>query len=117
MWLMVAGGFPMIVIVVVGLLALVAAARFAWSPAPGRLPYIGALALAVGSSAIAGVAVDLVAVSTKVPANPEWADSPDLPLIVLAGFGESLAPAILGAGIVAVTALLVATGLRRLPAG
>jgi hypothetical protein len=54
-------------------------------------------------------------VSVKVPANPEMAASENLPIVLLVGLGESLTPAILGAAIVAVTALLVAVGLRRLP--
>jgi hypothetical protein len=116
MWFLLAGGFPMIVLLVVGAMALVGAARFAMTPHPGKLPYLGALALAVAATSFAGVCADLVTVSVKVPANPEIASAENLPLILLVGFGESLTPAILGAAIVAVIALLVAVGLRRLPA-
>ncbi len=115
MWFIMAGGFPMIVLLVVGAIALFGAARFAMTPIAGRLPYLGALALAVAATSIAGTCADLLTVSVKVPAAPELARE-DLPIILLVGFGESLTPAILGASIVAVIALLVAVGLRRLPA-
>jgi hypothetical protein len=115
MWFILAGGFPMIVILLVGAMTLVGAARFAMTPIPGRLPYLGALALAVAATSFAGMAADLLTVSIKVPGNPELTSSTDLPIILLVGFGESLTPAILGASIVAITAILVAVGLRRLP--
>jgi hypothetical protein len=116
MWFLLAGGVPMIVILVVGAIALVGAVRFAMTPVAGRLPHLGALALAVAATSFAGMCADLLTVSVKVPANPEMATSENLPIVLLVGLGESLTPAILGAAIVAVTALLVAVGLRRLPA-
>jgi hypothetical protein len=116
MWFILAGGFPMIVILVVGAIALVGATRFAMTPIAGRLPFLGALAMAVAATSFAGMCADLLTVSVKVPSDPEMASSPDLPIILLVGLGESLTPAILGASIVAVVALLVAVGLRRLPA-
>jgi hypothetical protein len=115
MWFILAGGFPMIVILVVGAIALVGAVRFAITPIAGRLPYLGALGLAVAATAFAGTCADLLTVSVKVPGNPEMASSENLPIVLLVGLGESLTPAILGAAIVAVAALLVAVGLRRLP--
>jgi hypothetical protein len=116
MWFLLAGGVPMIVILAVGVIALVGAVRFAINPVAARLPYLGALALAVAATSFAGTCADLLTVSVKVPANPEMAASENLPIVLLVGFGESLTPAILGAAIVAVAALLVAVGLRRLPA-
>jgi hypothetical protein len=113
MWFILAGGFPMIVILVVGAIALVGAVRFALTPVAGRLPYLGALSLAVAATSFAGMCADLLTVSVKVPAMLTSSD--DLAIILLVGFGESLTPAILGAAIVAVIALLVAVGLRRLP--
>lgn len=113
-WLMIAGGMPMVVIVVFGLVALVAAARFAWTPVVGRLGHIVALSVAVLFASLAGVAADLIMVTIRVPSNPEWAQSPDLHLILLAGLGESLAPAVLGFSVLSVTALVTAIGVRRL---
>lgn len=113
-WLLKAGGAPSFVTVVFGLVALVAAARFAWRPEPGRLAYIGGLGLAVLFASLAGVAADLAAVAVNVAGNEAWASSPELPVIVLMGFGESMAPAILGFSVLSVVALVSAVGLRRM---
>lgn len=115
-WLMVAGGAPMVVIVLFGLLALLGAARFAWRPERGQLPWLGGLGAAVFFSALAGVAADLAAVGVNVSGNPELAGSDQLGLIVLAGVGESMAPAILGFGLLSLLSLVTSVGLRRLPA-
>lgn len=112
-WLMIAGGAPMVLIVVFGLLGLVSAGRYAWAPVSARLGHVVALGIAVVFASLSGVAANLIAVSIHVPANPEWAQSPDLPLIVLAGVGEALAPVVLGFSIVSVQALFTAVGLRR----
>ncbi len=107
------GGFPMFVIVVFGALALVNAARFAWAPSPGRVPYQVALGAAILFAGLAGTAVDLMTVALRVPSNPEWAERPDVWLLVLTGFGESLAPTILAMAALLAQSLLVALGLRR----
>jgi hypothetical protein len=109
-----AGGFPMVLITVFGLLSVVAAVRFAVHPAPRRLAHIGALGVALVFAGIAGVAADLLAVATNVAANPEWSSSEELPLVLLVGFGESMTPAILSSSFVAGIALVVAVGLRRM---
>jgi hypothetical protein len=44
-----------------------------------------------------------------------WPRADNLPIVLLVGLGESLTPAILGAAIVAVAALLVAVGLAAYP--
>jgi hypothetical protein len=51
---------------------------------------------------------------SKVPANPEWAKGPDLPLVVMIGIGESLTPAILGFSVLAIAWLVGAFGQRRM---
>lgn len=108
------GGFPMWVITVFGVLALVHAARFAWAPSPGRVGHLVALGFAVLFAGVSGTAVDLMTVGLQVPSRPEWSQSPDLPLIVLTGFGESMAPIVLATGLLMAESLLVALGLRRL---
>lgn len=108
------GGFPMLVIVVFGLLGVVQAARFAWAPGPGRVAYQVALGAAILFAGIGGVAVDLVAVATQVPAHPEWIAESGLGVLVLVGVGESLTPLVLASGVLIAQALLVALGLRRL---
>jgi hypothetical protein len=108
------GGFPMIVILVFGLLALANAARFAWAPGPGRVPYQIALGGAILCAGVAGTASDLMTVALTVPSRPEWANDPQVWLIVLTGFGESMAPTVFAMGMLLAQSLLVALGLRRL---
>lgn len=112
----IAGGFPMVVVVVFGLVALGSAAHFAWSPVPGRVGHIAALCLSVLAASVAGVLACLMAVATNVTGNPEWASSPELHLILVAGVGESMTPGILGFAMVSAVALVTSVGLRRLPA-
>ena len=114
-WLMVAGGAPMVVIVVFGLVALAAAARFAWRPAAGRLYAVLALGVAVLCSVCAGTAADLIAVSRYL-SSQEQIEGLALAQILVAGVGESLAPVVLGMGILSLVALCSAVGLRRLAA-
>lgn len=108
------GGFPMIVILVFGALALVNAARFAWAPGPGRVPYQVALGVTILLAGLGGTATDLMTVALTVPQREEWANDPQVWLIVLTGFGESMAPTVLAAGALIAQSLLVALGLRRL---
>ena len=108
------GGFPMVAILVFGAVALVNAARFAWAPGPGRVPYQVALGAALVFAGLGGSAVDLMTVAMQVPSNPEWANDPQVGLIVLTGVGESLTPTILACGALLAQSLLIALGLRRL---
>ncbi len=108
------GGFPMLVITVFGLVGVVNAARFAWAPSPGRVPYQVAVGVSVLLAGMGGVAVDLIAVSVQVPAHPEWYAEQGLALVLLQGFGESLTPLVLACGVLIAQSLLVALGLRRL---
>jgi hypothetical protein len=111
-----AGGWVMWFLSVLGLLSLLASLKFARAPDVTLLPRVHCLARAVGWATLTGVASDLAAVGTKIPATPAWAHSPDLPLLVLGGIAESLVPAILGCGILSAVALLLAAGHGRLRA-
>ncbi|MCK6570247.1 hypothetical protein L6V77_03960 [Myxococcota bacterium] len=112
-WLIVAGGFPSIVILVFGFLAIAAAVGFAVRPDARKLPYLGALCAAVLCSVFAGVAVDLIAVSKYFEAKGgELGET--FGQILIIGIGESLAPVVLGFSVLAVVALVSAIGLRRL---
>ena len=108
------GGFPMFLILIFGAIAVVNAARFAWAPSPGRVPYQIALGAAIVFAGLGGTATDLMTVALRVPSNPDWANDPQVGLIVLTGFGESMAPTILALGALIAQSLLVALGLRRL---
>ena len=61
-------------------------------------------------SAMAGA---LGAVFTKVPSTPAWAESPDLPLIVMPGLGEALRAPVLGFSLLSLAWLVAAGGVRR----
>jgi hypothetical protein len=112
----VAGGWSMWFLLAIGALCLTAAGTFAFRPDPTQLDRIAGLSRSVAWSTLLGVASDLAAVGYNIPRNPEWAKSPDLPLLVLQGIAESLSPAILGAAILSVSSLLVAAGCGRLRA-
>lgn len=111
-----AGGFPMWAILAFGLFDLGLGARFAFRPERGHLPVIVALGFAVLFSVLAGTAADFAAVGTQVPRRLEWAQSPQVHLIVLQGFGESMSPGILGFSLLSLVALECAVGLRKLGA-
>lgn len=111
-----AGGWSMWFLTVFGALSVVAAAGFAWPPDPSQLPRIASLSRAVAWSTLVGVSTDLAAVGFNIPSKPEWAQSPDLPLLVMQGFAESMSPVTYGAAILSVTSLLLAAGHGRLRA-
>jgi hypothetical protein len=108
------GGWIMWFLALSGALTLAACARFARRPDRAQVAGIAALRSALSWGVVTGVAADLAAVGTKIPENPRWAHSPDLPLLVLHGIAESLAPAILGGALLSVSALLLAAGHSKL---
>lgn len=106
-----AGGFPMIFVLVFGAVAALAALRHALAPREGGARPVLAYCGAVAAVSVAGVAVDLVEV-TQALASDRFARD-ELPLVAAVGFGESLSPLILGFSLVAVALLGVAVGERR----
>jgi hypothetical protein len=112
----VVGGWSMWFLLVLGGLSVLAAAKFAFRPAEAQLPRIASLSRAVGWSILVGVSSDLAAVGFNIPRKPEWAQSPDLPLLVMEGFAESMSPAIFGGAILSVVSILLAAGHARLRA-
>ena len=113
--LILAGGLPIAFVLLFGLAAIAVAFLQLFRPAPGREGCIRALSLALVAASGAGLSSSIAAVCVKVPENPEWAHSPDLPLILLTGLGESMSSPILGCSFLAVTWMLVAIARRRLP--
>ncbi|MET0343703.1 MAG: hypothetical protein ABW252_22005 [Polyangiales bacterium] len=111
-----AGGVAMWFLTAVGLLALIGGGRFAARPDPALLPRVACLTRALAWGMVAGVASDLAAVGYHIARTPEWAHDPDLAVIAMQGIAESLMPAVLGAAISSVVALLLATGHARLHA-
>ena len=111
-----AGGATMFPILVFGALAIAAAVGFARKPDERRFAMVRALSLTTVFGTLAGFAACLGAVMSKIPANPEWAHSPDLNLIIMTGLGEATAPPIMGFALLALAWLVVAVGWRRMPA-
>lgn len=109
-----AGGFGMWLVLALGIAALITAGLFARSPDERRMSMIRALTWATIFSAITAVASNLSMVFYTVPSKPEWAQSPDMPLIVMTGLAESLAPMILAGGFLTMVWLVAAVGMRRL---
>ena len=109
-----AGGFSMWFVLAFGALTLVASGQFAWRPAEHKVSAIKALSISTLLSVAAGIVSDIAAVGAHVPANPEWANSPKVHLIVMQGISESMAPGILGFTVLSVAWLVMAVGFRRL---
>jgi hypothetical protein len=112
---MLEGGVPMVFILVFGVVTLVAAGLFMWRPEAHKVGFLVWMSAATVFATLSGIISDLGAVFTKVPSNPEWAQSPDVHLIVMTGLGESTRPGTLGFSLLMLVALLVAVGYRRMP--
>ena len=108
-----AGGYSMWFILLLGGVTLGVAVWFAIRPGERKLAFIRPMSVATVFAVLSGVFSDLGAVAHNVTTRPEFAQSPDLHLILLTGFGESMAPAILGFSILSLAWLLAAVGLRR----
>ncbi|MCA9613514.1 MAG: hypothetical protein H6721_21235 [Sandaracinus sp.] len=111
-----AGGWPMFVVLLFGGLTLAAAIRFARQPRVETVGTVRALSTATVFAALGGLVTDLAAVFHHVPNNPEWAQSPQVGMIVLVGLAESMAPAMLGFAFLSMAWLVTAVGTRRLSA-
>jgi hypothetical protein len=109
-----AGGFPMWIVTIFGVACLVTAIRFALRADARKLAVVRALTWATVFAILSGVLSDFMAVMWKVPENPEWANSPELHLIIMVGLGEAVTPGVLGFTLLALAWLFVAIGTRRL---
>lgn len=109
-----AGGFNMWVLVALALPALWTAIRFARNADPHRLSMVRALTLALAFASITGWVGSLVATARFVIGDAEALRDP-VP-VLLTGFAEACASMILGGGILVVIWILVAVGVRRMPA-
>lgn len=109
-----AGGFNMWVLVALALPALWTAIRFARNADPQRLSMVRALTLALAFASITGWVSNLVATARFVIGDAEALRDP-VP-VLLTGFAEACASLILGGGILVVIWILVAVGVRRMPA-
>lgn len=108
------GGVPMIFVLSFGALTLAAAVQFARRPMERLVGMIRGMSVATVFVVLSGVASGVVAMSTKIPQTPEWANHPQIHLIILAGLGESLTMAVVGFSFLAMAWLVTALGVRRM---
>ena len=108
------GGFSSWIVLLFGLITLVAAGLYLWRPEQRKLGILRGMTVATAFSVLSGLSANLAAVMFNVSQNPKWAKSPDMPLLVMTGIGESLTTAILGFTVLSVAWLLGAIGNRRL---
>jgi hypothetical protein len=108
------GGWGMWFVLAFGLTTLAAAAAFALSPAPARLPAVRSFSRATWFAVLSSVSMDLARVGSAVASIPDYRDNPRMHLIVLQGISESLAPATLGFALLSFAWVTVAIGQRRL---
>ena len=109
-----AGGVPMLGVVVCGLAALVAAVRFAMSPDKRKVGAIASLSVAALASSVLGFVADLSVVLGRIGQMEEWQKPDVLPLVLIQGAHESMSPMILGLALLTVIWLVMAVGFRRL---
>jgi hypothetical protein len=106
------GGFVMVFVIGFGLTALVAAILFAVRPAQRKLPFVRGMSMATLFAVLSGICADLAAVAHAIP--KQFADDPKWYLVTILGFGESMAPGILGFTLLSLVWLVSAVGERRL---
>jgi hypothetical protein len=111
---MLGGGLSIWFVLLFASFTLAAAIGFARRPEARRADAVRSFSAATAFSIASGVCLNLAAVGSKVPANPQWANSPRLHLIVMEGIAESLAPAILGFMLLSLAWTVMAVGYRRL---
>jgi predicted benzoate:H+ symporter BenE len=111
---MMGGGVSMWFVLLFASFTLAAAIGFARRPDARREDAVRSFSWATAFSIASGVCLNLATVGSKVPAKLEWANSPKLPLIVMQGIAESLAPAILGFMLLSLAWTLMAVGHRQL---
>jgi hypothetical protein len=110
----IAGGWMMFVILATAIPLLVVAAKFARNATPHRLSLIRALTTATVFGSLAGVVTNLATVARHCVEIPEL--HKDLVDNLLWGFNEALGPAMLGFSLITTSWILVAFGVRRMPA-
>jgi ABC-type Fe3+ transport system permease subunit len=109
-----AGGFNMIPLAIVGLAMVVTAIKFARNADAQRLSLIRALTITTAFLVIIGVAAGLASTAHYVVDHEEALKDP-LPWL-LQGFAETMTNAVFGGCFAVIAWLLVAVGVRRMPA-
>jgi|KBSSwiStaDraftv2_1062776.scaffolds.fasta_scaffold651789_2 hypothetical protein len=113
-YFMIEGGWAMWFVLALALITLAAAVGFARRPSSVRKDAVHSFSRATSLVIVSAVSLNLAAVGSKIPNNPQWANSPRMPLLVMEGISESLAPAILGFTLLSLAWIVMAVGQRRL---
>lgn len=111
---MLEGGWSMWFVLAIGLVTLAMSVSFLKWPNARQADIVRSFTRATVFSIVTGLSVNIAAVGAKVPANPEWANSPQIHLIIMQGIAEAIAPASLGFTLLALAWLVVAVGQRKL---
>lgn len=110
------GGYSMWVVLLFGGIALTAAVIFAFRSEEERLGFIRGMSTATVFATLSGLAANLAATLHTVTTHEEYHQYPDIALVPMVGFYESLATPILGFTILAIVWFVTAIGLRRMAA-
>lgn len=106
-------GFPVFFLLAIGALAMVFAVRFATAPTQRMFWTALAMSAATLLTSINGIFAALAMVGHHAPEYLQRHPESSLGEVVLLGFGESMAPGILGFTILSLIALILALGVYR----
>ena len=112
-YLMHAGGAPMWLVLLFGIIAMAAAAFFAWRPDETKIGFIRAMSTTTVFLMVAGFAAGM-AMTLHRAAHLPAVDRGDWPVYLMIGSSESLSAIILGGTLLALVWLITAIGFRRL---
>lgn len=109
------GGYNMWILAVIGVVMVTTAIQFARNADPQRLSILRALTFAIGTAAVTGFFSGMIATCLGIERGDPDTLVDRLPLIAI-GFGESCANLVLGGMFIVITWVLIAVGVRRMPA-
>lgn len=107
-----AGGYTTVLLVVLGLVLLVTAARFLRQATPRRLAFLRALSVAYVLFTLGGIATNVTVVLWAVVRAHQPGQPYDLDML-LQGLGEAITPAGVGFTVLGVAWVMIAIGVRR----
>lgn len=107
-----AGGYTTILIVILGLVLLVTAARFLRQATPRRLAFMRALSVAYVLFTLGGIATNVTVVLWALVRERQPGQPYDLD-ILFQGLGEAITPAGIGFTVLGTVWVMIAIGVRR----
>jgi hypothetical protein len=107
------GGFPVFFLLAFGLVAMVFAVRFATAPSQRGFRTTLVLCVATLLTSVNGMFAAFAAVGHHAPDYVKQHPGSNLAEVVLLGFGESMAPGILGFTVLSLISLVLALGVWR----